>query len=100
MRDIVLLPKNYRRFPFGILNAVIRTDGRYYDCTITFFNLSKKSSPKEASGIVGMQILSSNMQSLETMLQNIASIYPPKKNVNVDIIHDENVLKNRIGKLV
>lgn len=99
MKDIELLPTKYHRFPFRISNAVIRTDGRYCDCTLTF-EASQRSEPEKTSGIIGMQIMASDMQSLETMLQNIGNIYAPKKQRKVPVIKIDNVLKNRIGKLV
>lgn len=98
MKDVELLPTKNHRFPFRIANAVIRTDGRYCDCTLTFES-SKGSNPEETSGIIGMQIMSSNMQSLETMLKNVGSIYAPKKQRIVPVIKVNSVLKNRIGKL-
>ena len=98
MGNIVLTKKSYHKFHFHIANAVIRTDGRYCDCTLTF-ETSQRSNPEETSGIIGMQILSSNMQSLETILYNLADIFPPVRERNVPVIDNNNVLKNRIGKL-
>lgn len=97
MKDIELLPTKYHKFPFRIANAVIRTDGRYCDCTITF-ELPKKNDPA-TKGIIGMQILSSNIQSLETMLQNIGNIYAPQKVRKVPVVEINSVLNDRIGKL-
>lgn len=97
MKDIELLPTKYHKFPFRIANAVIRTDGNYCDCTITF-ELPSKNDPA-TKGIVGMQILSSNMQSLETMLQNIGNIYAPQKARKVPVMEIDSVLNDRIGKL-
>ncbi len=98
MKDIELLPTKYHKFPFRITNAVIRTDGRYCDCTLTF-EASQRSNPEGTSGIIGMQIMASNMQALETMLQNISKIYAPKKQRKVPVMEIDSVLKNRIGKL-
>ena len=99
IKDIELLPTKYHAFPFRITNAVIRTDGRYCDCTLTFES-SKKSNPEETSGIIGMQMMATNMQALETMLQNICKIYAPKKQRKVPVVRIDSVLKNRIDKLV
>lgn len=98
MKDIELLPTKYHKFPFRISNAVIRTDGRYCDCTLTFES-SKGSNHEETSGIIGMQIMATNMQALEIMLQNICKIYAPKKQRKVPVMEINSVLKNRIGKL-
>lgn len=98
MKDIELLPTKYHTFPFRITNAVIRTDGCYCDCTLTF-EASKKSNPEETRGIIGMQIMATNMQALETMLQNICKIYAPKKQRKVPVMKIDSVLKNRVGKL-
>lgn len=98
MKDIELLPTKYHTFPFRIANAVIRTDGCYCDCTLTF-ETSQRSNPEETSGIIGMQIMATNMQALETMLQNICKIYAPKKQRKVPVMEIDSVLKNRIGKL-
>lgn len=99
IKDIELLPKKYHAFPFRITNAVIRTDGSYCDCTLTFES-SKKSNPEETSGIIGMQMMATNMQAVETMLQNICKIYAPKKQRKVPVVKVDSVLKNRIDKLV
>lgn len=99
VKDIELLPTKHHKFPFRIANAVIRTDGRYCDCTLTF-EASPRSNPEETSGIIGMQIMSTNMQSLETMLQNIGCIYAPRKARTVPVMNIDSVLNNRIGKLV
>lgn len=98
MKDIELLPTKYHKFPFRISNAVVRTDGRYCDCTLTF-ETSQRSNPEETSGIIGMQIMATNMQALETMLQNIGNIYAPQKPRKVPVMKVDSVLKNRIGKL-
>lgn len=98
MKDIELLPTKYHTFPFRISNAVIRTDGRYCDCTLTF-EVSQRSNQEETSGIIGMQIMSTNMQALETMLQNISKIYAPQKQRKVPVMKVDSVLKNRIDKL-
>ena len=98
MKDIELLPTKYHKFPFRISNAVIRTDGRYYDCTLTF-EVSQRSNPEETNGIIGMQIMATNMQALETMLQNIGNIYAPQKQRKVPVMNVDSVLKNRIDKL-
>ncbi len=98
MKDIELLPTKYHKFPFRIANAVIRTDGRYCDCTMVF-DVSQRSDPEKTRGIIGMQIMASNMQALETMLQNISHIYAPKKARKVPVLKIDSVLKNLIGKL-
>lgn len=98
MKDIELLPTKHHKFPFRISNAVIRTDGRYCDCTLTF-EPSQRSNQGESSGIIGMQIMSTNMQALETMLQNIGNIYAPQKQRKVPVMTVDSVLKNRIDKL-
>lgn len=98
MKDIELLPQKYHKFPFRIANAVIRTDERYCDCTLTF-EASPRSNQEETSGIIGMQIMSTNIQSLETMLRHIGGIYAPRKARIVPVMNVDSVLNNRIGKL-
>ena len=82
--------KRANRYRFRVANIAVRTDGKYCDCIIAVDPIDFKE--EKTKGIIGIKVLGTNLDAIEMVLNDIAYIYPNKRDFEIEVKKCKSVL--------